>query len=211
MRAEPDGHLRRVRARDAAADDDDAAARRAGHSAEEDAAAAGGTEQLLRADLHRQAPGDLAHGGQERQRAVGQLDGLVGDGGRAGVQQRLRQRGRCGEVEVGEESEVGAQVAVFGSDGLLDLHEKFGGAPDSVGRGNDVRARGAVGLVREPRSGTCPRLDQHAVTARDELVDARRGHADAAFTVLDLFRDTDDHVRAPPLRAASVEAARRKR
>jgi hypothetical protein len=59
------GHLRGVGAGDAAADHDDPPARGAGDASEQDAAATGRAEQLLRTDLHRQPPGDLAHGREQ--------------------------------------------------------------------------------------------------------------------------------------------------
>ena len=48
--------------------------------------------QVVGADLGRQPAGDLAHRGQQRQRAVGGLHGLVGDRGGARGQQRVGAR-----------------------------------------------------------------------------------------------------------------------
>ena len=53
--AQADGHLGRVRARDAAAEDDDLGGRHARHAAEQDAAAAVRLLQAVRADLHGHA------------------------------------------------------------------------------------------------------------------------------------------------------------
>ena len=63
------------------------------------AAAALGPHQRVRADLRGEPAGDLAHRGQQRQRTVGQLHGLVGDAGDPAVDQRVgaaaRSAARC--------------------------------------------------------------------------------------------------------------------
>ena len=64
----------------------------AADAAHEHAAAALGPHQRVRADLGRQPAGDLGHRGEQRQRAVGQLDGLVGDGGDLARDQLLGER-----------------------------------------------------------------------------------------------------------------------
>ena len=61
----------------------------------------------------REAAGDLAHRREQRQRAVVGLDGLVGDGGDAAVDERARERLVGGEVEVREEDEPLAQPRVL--------------------------------------------------------------------------------------------------
>ena len=66
----------------------------AGDAAEQDAAAAVGAHQVVRADLRGEPAGDLAHRGEQRQRAVGELHGLVRDAGGPGVEQRVGARPR---------------------------------------------------------------------------------------------------------------------
>ena len=64
--------------------------------------------------LHGHAPGDLAHRGQQRELAVGGLDGLAGDGVDALVDQELGEAAVGGEVQVGELSSTapGARASV---------------------------------------------------------------------------------------------------
>ena len=64
---------------DAGADHDDLGVGDAADAAEQHAAAALGLHQRVRADLRRQAAGDLGHRVEQRQRAGRQLHGLVGD------------------------------------------------------------------------------------------------------------------------------------
>ena len=85
------------------AEHDDARRAHAGGAAHEDAAAAGPAFEEVRADLRRHAARDLAHRREQRQRARCELHGLVRDAGRARVEQRARDLGVRGEVEVGEE------------------------------------------------------------------------------------------------------------
>ena len=72
-----------LRADDATAEDDDLGGRNAGHAAEQDAASAVRLLQVVRADLRRHAAGDFAHRREQRQRAVGRRDRLIGDAGGA--------------------------------------------------------------------------------------------------------------------------------
>ena len=90
LRAHADRDRRRVAADDAAAEDDDPSATRPGDAAEQDALAAALLLEARRADLHGHAARDLAHRPQEREAAVFELDGLVGDAGDAVARQRLR-------------------------------------------------------------------------------------------------------------------------
>ena len=139
--AEAEGRRRGLLAGDAAADDDDL--RRGGCRARPPSRMPRPPrrcEQLGRADLGRETAGDLAHGGEQRQRAVGELHRLVGDRGGAGVEDRPGQRQVGREVQVREEREVLAQEAVLGRDRLLHLEHEFG-RPGLVGRGDDRRTR----------------------------------------------------------------------
>ena len=77
LHAEGDG--RRAHARHAGAEHDDLRRVHPGHAAHEHAAAAAVALQVMRPDLRRHPAGDLGHGREQRQRPVGQLDGLVRD------------------------------------------------------------------------------------------------------------------------------------
>lgn len=60
------------------------------------------------ADLDGHAAGDFAHGDEEWEGAVWELDGFVGDGDGVGVDDGLGEGFGGGEVEEGEEDLVGA-------------------------------------------------------------------------------------------------------
>ena len=86
---------------------DDFRGTHAGRSAHQDAAPSVVPFQVVGARLRRQASGDLAHRGQEWERPVGGLHGLVRDPGGARLDQR-RTDGRIRrEVEEREQREVG--------------------------------------------------------------------------------------------------------
>ena len=82
---------RRGQAGGAAAQDDDGASPHAGRASQQDPGPAAGAQQGVRAHLGGQAPGDLGHGGQQRQCARGRRHGLVGDGGDPAGEERLGQ------------------------------------------------------------------------------------------------------------------------
>ena len=148
----PDGDLGGVPADDPAAEHDDLRGVHAGDPAEQDPGAALVLHQVVGADLGGEPPGDLAHGGEQRQRAVGQLHGLVGDGRGPGREQRVGRGAVGGEVQVGEQDEVVAQVAVLGRHGFLDLADEVGAPPDLGGVGEDRRAGGGELLVGDGRA-----------------------------------------------------------
>ena len=107
----------------------------AGGTAHQHPAAAVVALQELGPHLRGQPSGDLGHGGQERQRAVGLLHRLVGDARRPGAEQRLGHVRVGREVEVGEQREVGPEQAELVALGLLDLDDHLLGP--GVGRGGD--------------------------------------------------------------------------
>ena len=212
-RALEDGHARaqaerdhgRVVADDPAADHEHPARRDSGDAAEQEAAAAERLLEEVRAGLRGEPAGDLAHRREQRQRAVVGLDGLVGDAGRAALGERARQRLARREVQVGEEHEALAQQRVLGRERLLDLEQELGLAPDVVDR-SQRRADGPVGVVGEgaalPRAG----LDEHVVTALDELARPGRGQRDPVLVRLDLLDDSDLHRGENPSFSAVARA-----
>ena len=82
LHAERDGG--RVDPRDAGSDDDDLGRVHAGHTTHQGAAATALRHEVVRADLRGEATCDLGHRGEQRQRAVGQLHGLVAEGAVSG-------------------------------------------------------------------------------------------------------------------------------
>ena len=156
--AEAERDDRGVVADDAAADDHDLAARDAGHAAEQQPAPAERLLEEVRAGLRREPARDLRHRREQRQRAVRQLDGLVGDGRDARVDERPRERLVGRDVQVREERQPFAQPRVLGRDRLLDLQQQVGRLPHLVDAG-DARADALVVRVRERASRAGAGLD----------------------------------------------------
>ncbi len=191
--AHADGDGGGVHARDAGADDDHAGRAGARHAAHEDAAAAFGALEVVGAGLDGEASGDLAHGRQERQATVGGLDGLVGDGGDAALQERVGAFGVGGEVEVGEEGLAGPHPVVLGLDGLFDLEDEVARGPGGVGVGDDGGPGFAEVVVGDGRAEARSGLDGDVVARGHQFVDARGRQGDTVLVVLDLAGDGDFH------------------
>ena len=148
-----------------------------GHAAEQQAAAA---ERLLeheRAGLRRDLARDLAHRRQQRQAPARVLDGLVGDAGRAGLDQPARQLGVGREVQVGEEHVARLAAARPRGLRLLDLDDHVGLGEDASASGTIVRALRDVVVVGDRRPSPAPRLHEHLVAVVGQLAHARRGSA----------------------------------
>ncbi len=181
-----------VVADDAAPDDDDATLGDAGHAPEENPATALWLLQVMRARLRREPAGDLAHRREQRKRAACRLDGLVGDGGDPGLDERARERLVRGDVQVGEQREAFAEVRVLLRDRLLHLQEEIRATPDVV----DRHERGPGALVRrvgKRATGARARLHEHLVPALGELSCACRGQSDPGLLRLDLLRNAYPH------------------
>ena len=82
--------------------------------------------ERMRADLRREAPGDLRHRRQQRQAAIGAGHRLIGDAGRARGHEvaRLLEIGR--EMQVGEQDLPALQPLALFRQRLLDLHDHLG-------------------------------------------------------------------------------------
>ena len=149
--------------------------------------------QVVRADLRGEPAGDLGHRGEQRQRPVGQLHGLVRDAGDLAVDQRVGALLGGGQVQVGEEHLPGAHPVVLLGDRLLDLEHQLGGVPHLVGGGEDRGPGGGELVVGDAGPDAGAGLDEDLVTVADELVDARRRDRHAVLVVLDLAWDSDLH------------------
>ena len=158
------------------------------------------------ADLRREPAGDLGHRGQQRQRAVGQLDGLVGDRGDAGVDQRIGALARGGQVQVGEQRLPGSHPVVLLGDGLLDLQDQLTGGPHLVGGVQDGGAGALELLVGDRGAEARVPLDVDLMAVQAQLVDARRRDRDPELVVLDLAGDADLHLCRPLLTTGSEHA-----
>ena len=145
------------------------------------------------ADLDGEAAGDLGHGGEEGKGAGAVAHGLVGDAGDLVGEEGVGELAERCEVEVGEEDEAGAEVGIFLGDGLFDLDDHVGGAPDAGGVGDDFSADGLVFGVGEGGQGSCAGFDEDLVAGVDKGFGAGWGYAYAAFVVFDFLGDADDH------------------
>ena len=97
---------RRVPADVARAEHDDARGTHAGRTAHQDPATSRAALEEVRTNLWCHASGDLAHRREQRKRCRRELHGLVRDPGGAGGEQRIRDGGVGGKVQVREEREV---------------------------------------------------------------------------------------------------------
>ena len=71
-------------------------------------------------------------------------------------------------MEVGEEDEAFAEVLVLLFDGLLDLDDHLGEAPDVVGRADDLGAGGLVLVVGHGGERAGVMLDEDFVSGFDQ-------------------------------------------
>ena len=117
--------------------------------------------------LGRQPPGDFAHRRQQRQAAVFQLHGFVGNGSGAGLQQGLSHLGIGGQVQVGEQHHVVPQEAEFLALRLLHLHHQMG-AP-GVLTAHQLGSGCGEGLIADAGSRPGPGLDPHLQPLADQF------------------------------------------
>src|ERR1700761_6444847 len=129
--------------------------------------------------------------------AGGVGDRLVGDAGRAGVDQALGQLGVGRQVQVGEEGVARLEHRHLGGLGLLDLDDRLGRREDGGGIGDDRRALDRVVVVGDPGADAGPRLDEHPVAVLGQLAHAGRGHRDPVLLLLHLGRHADLHRQSP--------------
>ncbi len=196
--AEPDCNRNGVRSGDTAAQHDDGCRIGSGNPGNEQPRTAVRLEHRVGADDGSKPTGDLAHRGEKRKCAGGQLHGLVGDRRDPRREQRVGEGAVGGEVKVGEQHEVLAQVAVLRGDRLLHLEQQFGARPGGGGIRSYRRAGGHVLVVGNGGSETCAGLDHHIMTVGDKVVNSCRGDRDAELVVLDLFRNGHLHAASVP-------------
>jgi hypothetical protein len=96
-------------------------------------------------------------------------------------------------VQIGEEDLALAQPRDFFGLGLFHAKDHFRVGEDRVGVRRDPRALLDVGLVRQCASGAGAGLDDHLMTAIDQLAHAHRRQRDPVLIGLDLCRDSDFH------------------
>jgi hypothetical protein len=191
-----------LRADDAAAEDGHAAAARAGDAAEEHALAAAPLLQRGGAGLHGHAARDLAHRAQQRERAVGELDGLVGDRAHLLLDELAGEHGLRREVQVRVDHQARAEVLELRGQRLLHLHDHVGAVPHLARGLRDGGPGLGERFIPQARSLARPGLDQDGVALGDELTNPRGRHADAVLAGLDLLRNSNDHAEPSVPRAA---------
>lgn len=189
--AHADGDFCGVGADDAAAQDDDATARDAGDAAEQDAFAAEAFFEAASADLGGEPPGDFAHGAKQRQGFIGELDGLVGDGGDALFEEDGQQLRHSGQVKVCVNGLVVLDAGVLVGQGFFDLDDHLGRGPHVVGGGEELCACVEEVVVGDVAAQASALLDKDGVASLYELAHASRHKADTKLLALNLFRDTD--------------------
>ena len=196
----------------ACAEHDDPGRSHAGCSTHQDTPAAVVALQEVRAHLHAHPSGDLAHRGEQRQRTVGQLHGLVRDAAHPAVQERVGDRRIGCEVQIGEEDQPRAEVGELRGQRFLDLADQLGALPDLV-RGLHDRCAGALVVgVGDRGVDAGPGLDQHRRTVVEELADAVGCDRHPVLLGLDLLGHTDGqrfHVRSLAPRRAICRRIRR--
>ena len=164
-------------------------------AAQQHASPAGVPLQEVGADLGRHAAGHLGHRRQERQAAVVDLDGLVGDAGDIGVEQRGCHLGVGRQVQVGEEHLAGPEEPVLGRLRFLDLAHQVRSTPHRCRVGHDLGAGRAELFVRDGRVRPGPGLHQHRHVPVGQLPDSVGCDRHPVLVVLHLGGHADGQVR----------------
>ena len=116
--------------------------------------------EVVGTDLDGNPAGDFAHGGEEREATVLILDGFVGEGGNAVLEEGPGELGVGGEVEVGEEDDAGTEHIVLGFEGFLDLDDHVGGPKDVLRVLDDGGAPAPVFIVGKAAAHSGVVLDE---------------------------------------------------
>ncbi len=212
IRAEADGHARRMRADNAAAEHDDLRRAHARHAAQEHAAPARRAAQRDRGSFDRQAAGDLAHRSEQGKTAGGIGHGLVGDRGGAGRHQPARLLRIGSEMKIGEENLVRLEPPVLDRLRLLDLDDHLGVREHRFRRRQNAGACFHIRVVVGEDARACTRLHDDLVPARRKLADRARDETDSELIALDFCRNADAHdaLHEKGPAALEMESARRR-
>jgi hypothetical protein len=160
--------------------------------------------EAVRAHLDRHAPGDFAHGREQRQGSIASRHGFVGDRGGARGQQRVGLRGIGRQVEIGEQGLIRAQSATFLQLRLLYFQHEVRIAKHGAGVAHDGRA--GIGINRIAQAYTVARagLHQDFVTLGHQLAGAGGDDRHPGFANLDLSGNTNSHTISPALTACRL-------
>lgn len=162
----------------------------------------------MRADLHRHAPRDFAHGREQRQPATFVGHGFIGEGDAAAGQKRLGQRRLGRQMQIGEQDLPLADQRELGRLRLLDLEDQLGLLPHRGGGGGDLRPGGDITGIANADAGTRAGLDQELMPMVRKLAHYRGHGGDAIFVGLALLRYADQHEPSPS-RLRDLSNARR--
>ena len=121
------------------------------------------------------------------------MDGFVGHAANLGLQHAVGQLRQRREVQISEQDQAGAQMAVLLRLRLFDLDHQVGAPPDFRGSGQDDRAGPDVLLVGEHATSAGGGLDQNLVARFAQRRHAAGHEADAGFVVFYFFGDAYDH------------------
>ncbi|MNM21330.1 hypothetical protein D3C81_316890 [compost metagenome] len=96
-------------------------------------------------------------------------------------------------MQVREQNESGAEVAVFALKRLLHFHHHLGAVPHIGGACNQFRSRCCVFRIRKSAAEARTLLDQYLVTFLDKANDSCRCNGYAILVILDFLGYSDDH------------------
>ena len=120
-------------------------------------------------------------------------NGLVGHAAHLGRQQPVGQFRQRRQVQIGEQDQARAEVAVLGRLRLLDLDDQVGLAPDLGRAGDDCRAGLHVFPVGDGAAFPGVGLDQHLVSRLAQRRDAAGDQPHAGLVIFDFLGNADDH------------------
>ena len=164
-----------------------------GATADEHAISAGRLHETVRTNLGCESAGNFRHRGQQRQRVIVHLDGLVGDRGDLALQELLGERTIRSQMQVGEEGQPLMHTVILVLDGLLHFQDELSVVPHLVDVVDDLCASVFVLVVRDPRTQACASLHQHLMPMTRQRMDARGRNGYAELIVLDLCGNTNTH------------------
>ena len=153
----------------------------------------------MRADLRGKPPGDFAHGRQERQCGIRQLDGLIADANYTRFKHPAGKRFIRGQMQVGIDNLARLHPVQFVTDGLFDLGDHLGAFPDLPGVRDDFCAGRCIGLIGNAAAESGALFNHDAVVVGPKRGDARRNDGDALFIRFNFFRYSDAHEESLPV------------
>jgi len=144
--------------------------------------------------LDGHASGHLTHGGQQRQSAVGLLDGFISDAYGLTLDQCPGLGLISCQVEIGENDLPFPDQVVLRRQGFFNVHDHVSRSVDLFGGIDDVGPGPDVGVIGKAASRPGAFLHQHLVPALNHHLHSRRSHAHPILRRLDLLGYSYNHV-----------------